>query len=129
MAGIAGKGGSVKIGANVVTALSSWKLDVVTDTKKTTNFQSGGWDESVPTIKSWSGSGEGKYNVHGDASGQKALQDAQLNDTSINLNLMINAVNKYSGNAWVKKVNVEEPVDDIVKFSFDYEGTGQLTYA
>lgn len=124
----AGKSGNVKLGANAVTELGNWKLDIDLDLKDKTNFASSGWKESVACLKSFSGSAEGTWNVASDTNGQKALQDALLNGTTVALSLYTNATNYYSGSAYVKKLSVEEPVDDVVKFSFDFDGTGALTY-
>lgn len=125
---LAGKGGNVKIGANTVTELSNWKLDIDLDLKDKTNFASNGWKETISTLKSWSGSCDGTYNVVTDTNGQKAMQDGVLNGTSISLGLWADGTHNYAGTAWIKKLSVEEPVDDVVKFSIDFEGTGALTY-
>ncbi len=125
---LAGKGGNVKIGANAVTEIGNWKLDLDLDTKDKTNFGSNGWKESQPTLKGWSGTCEGTWNVAADTNGQTAIQTAVLNGTSVSLALYADGTHNYAGTAWIKKLSVEEPVDDLVKFSFDYEGTGALTY-
>jgi predicted secreted protein len=126
---IAGKGGTFKVGTNAVMGIETWKLDIDTDLKDTTNFSSAGWKEQTPTIKSWSGSISGQWNVSTDTNGQKALQDAFLSSTSVSAEFNVNGTNKYTGTAYIKKVSVEEPVNDIVKFSVDLDGTGALAYA
>lgn len=129
MAAVAGKSGSFKVSTNVVANIKSWKLDIQQDLKDTTNFNSNGWKDQAPTIKSWNGSVEGDWNVAGDTPGQKALQDASLGGTTVAGVFNVNGTNNYSGTAYVKKISVSEPVDDIVKFSADIEGTGALVYA
>lgn len=124
-----GKSGNFKVAANTVANLKSWKLDINSDLKDTTNFGSAGWKEQMPTIKSWGGSVEGKWDVSEDTNGQKALQDAQLGGTSVNAVFDIDGTHNYSGTAFIKKISVGEPVDDIVSFSADLEGTGALTPA
>lgn len=126
---IAGKGGSVKIGANTVTEIGGWKLDLNIDTLEKTNFASSGWRELIAGLKSWNASIEGTWNVASDTNGQKALQDALLNGTTVSIELNLNGTNKYTGSAYVKKISVDEPVNNVVKFSADLEGTGALTYA
>lgn len=126
---ITGKGGSLKIGAVTVSQMSSWKLDIDIELKDATNFASNGWKEQIAGLKGWSGSSDGTWNVITDTTGQKALQDALLNGTTVAIEFNINGTNKYSGSAFVKKISVDEPVDDVVKFSVDLEGTGALTFA
>lgn len=125
---ITGKGGSIKVGAVVISQMQSWKLDINIDTKDFTHFQSNGWSEKISGIKSWSGSSDGSWNLVTDTTGQKAVQDALLSGTAVTIEFNLDGTKKYSGSAFIKKVAVDEPVDDIVKFSIDIEGTGALTY-
>jgi len=81
----------------------------------------------VPTIKKWSGSVKGKWNM-ADTNGQKALQDALLGGTSINAVFNVDGTNDYSGTGYVKKVNIGQPVKGVVEFSADIQGTAALTY-
>jgi len=126
---IAGKGGSFKVGAVVVSELSNWKLDINEDTLDTTNFGSAGWKEFIAGLKEWSGSVEGTWNVATDATGQKALQDALLGGTTVSVELNLDGTHKYTGTAFVKKIGVGVPVGDKVTFSAELTGTGALTYA
>lgn len=128
MPAVAGKSGNFKIGTNLVADLKSWKLDIQQDLKETTNFSSNGWKEQQPTIKSWSGSVDGDWNM-ADTTGQKALQDAQLGGTTVSAVFGPNGTNTYTGNAFIKKISIQTQVDDIVKFTADIEGTGPLVYA
>lgn len=126
---ITGKGGNLKVGSTNVSQMSSWKLDIDIELKDATNFASNGWKEQIAGLKGWSGSSDGTWNVITDTTGQKALQDALLNGTTVSIEFNINGTNKYTGSAFVKKISVDEPVDDVVKFSVDLEGTGALTFA
>jgi predicted secreted protein len=128
MPAVAGKGGSFKVGANSVANLKNFKLDINQDLKETTNFASNGWKEQTPTVKSWSGSVDGDWNM-ADTTGQKALQDALLGGTSVSAVFGTNGTNTYTGSAFIKKISIQEQVDDIVKFTADLEGTAVLTYA
>lgn len=124
---IAGKGGSVTLGTAKITSLTNWKLDISGEIKDITSFDSNGWKENLSTLRGWNGSAEGHWNIKTDAPGQKAIQTALLNGTVSQLKLMVNATDNYSGSALITKISIEEPVDDVVKFSFDFEGTGALT--
>lgn len=125
---MAGNSGSVYIGANKVAEIGTWKLDVDSDLIDVTSFDSGGWKESIQGLKSWSGSLEGNWNMS-DTNGQKALQDALLGGTTVSLELRVNGTNKYSGTAFIGKMSVEAPVDGKSTVSFDFTGSGALTYA
>ena len=129
MAATSGKSGSFKVGAATVANIKSWKLDINQDLKETTNFGSNGWKEQTSTIKSWSGSVEGQWNVAGDATGQKALQDALLGGTSVSGVFGVDGTHTYTGTAFIKKISVGEQVDDVVTFSADIEGTAALAYS
>ena len=126
---ISGKGGNVKVGANVVAEVKNWKLDIESDMLDTTNFGTSGWKTFVAGLKSWSGSFELEWKVSTDTNGQKALQDALLGGTTVSLVLDVQGTNNYSGTAFMKKEGLETPVDGVVTGSFDYQGTAALTYA
>jgi len=129
MSFVAGKTGSFKLGANTVANIKGFKLDIQLDLKDVTNFGSAGWKEQAPTIKSWSGTADGQWNVSGDATGQKALQDALLGGTSVSGVFGVDGTHTYTGTAFIKKISIGEQVDDVVTFSADIEGTGALVYA
>jgi predicted secreted protein len=126
---ISGYGGKVRVGAATVSEIGNWQLDIDAEMLDKTNFQSNGWKEFIAGLKEWTGSFEGTWNVAGDATGQKALQDALLGGTTVSLELFVNATNKYSGTAFISSQSVETPTDDMVSISFDYQGTAALSYA
>lgn len=122
---LAGKGGSVYIGANKVAEISSWSIDAKADNIETTNFDSNGWKEYIAGLKEWSGKFEGNFNPS-DTNGQKALITAWQNGNTVSLKLNIDATKNLSGNAYIN-FSIEMPVDDKGKFSCDFTGTGALT--
>jgi predicted secreted protein len=124
---IAGKGGKLGLGAAVVLNISSWSLELGTDTLDVTAFGDD-WKKFIAGLKEWSASAEGFFSVHTDATGQKALQDAFLAGTEVAIKLNVNNTNYYSGNAYISGLSVEDPVDDTVSISFEFQGTGALTY-
>lgn len=125
---IAGKGGKVMVGAATVTEITTWSLDLGIDTMDTTSLGKD-WKEYITGLKEWSSSAEGTWNVATDTTGQKALQDAYLAGTSVTIKHYVNSTNYYSGSAYITSVSVEDPVDDVVSFSVEFQGTGALTYA
>jgi predicted secreted protein len=124
---IAGKSGKLGLGANTVVDVSSWSLELGADTLDVTALGDD-WKKFIAGLKEWSASAEGFYSVHTDATGQKALQDAYLNSTEVSLKLFVNATNYYSGSAYISGMSVEDPVDDTVSISFEFQGTGALSY-
>lgn len=128
MAAIAGYGGKVKQGTNTVGEVSNWELDISVADLDTTTFDSGGWEESIAGLKSWTVKLEVKWDMSNTA--QKALQDALLGGTTVSLDLYPNGTgtSKYSGTVLLTSLKVTTPVDDLVTGSFEGKGTGALTY-
>lgn len=122
---LAGKSGSVYIGANKVAEISQWSIDCEADNIEITNFDSNGWKEFIAGLKEWSGSFEGNFKPT-DTTGQAALITAWQNGTTVSLELRIDATKKLAGSAYVN-FSIEMPVDDKGSFSCDFQGTGQLT--
>jgi len=122
---IAGKGGSVYIGANKVAEIAQWSIDCEADNIEVTSFDSNGWREFIAGLKEWSGSFEGNFKPD-DTNGQRALITAWQNGTTVSLELRIDATKKLSGSAYVN-FSIEMPVDDKGSFSCDFQGTGPLT--
>ncbi|GGF88483.1 phage tail tube protein [Paenibacillus abyssi] len=126
---IAGFNGSVKIGAaTTVSDIENWSLDIEAETLESNPFDGNGWRSAVAGIKGWSGSFEGTWKVSADTTGQKALQDALLAGTTLELRFYTNVTNYYSGTAYLTSMNVETPADDLVRITFDFQGTGALAY-
>jgi len=128
MAGTAGKKGKVMLGVNAVSALNNWSLELGLDTLETTAFGDE-WKNFIAGLKEWSASAEGAYNVHTDTDGQAALQNAFLNGTEVDLKLYVNSTNYYGGQAIISSLSVEDPVDDIVTISIEFQGNGALAYS
>ncbi|NTW70678.1 MAG: hypothetical protein HGA49_00335 [Eubacteriaceae bacterium] len=124
---IAGKSGKLGLGANTVVDVSSWSLELGADTVDVTALGDE-WKKFIAGLKEWSASAEGFYSVHTDVTGQKALQDAYLNCSEVALKMYVNATNYYSGGAYISGLSVEDPVDDTVSISFEFQGTGPLAY-
>jgi len=124
---IAGKSGKLGLDASTVVDVSSWSLELGADTLEVTALGDD-WKRFIAGLKEWSASAEGFYSVHSDATGQKSLQDAYLGSTEVSLKLYVSATNYYSGNAYISGLSVEDPVDDTVSISFEFQGTGPLTY-
>ena len=86
------------------------------------------WKNFIAGLKEWSASAEGSWNIAVDALGQKALQEAYLSGTTVSLKLYVNTAQYYSGETFISSLAIEDPVDDIVNISFEFQGTGALAY-
>jgi len=124
---IAGKDGSVKIGANAVTKVSNWNLDIARDMLDDTSLGDD-WRTFCAGLAGATGSIETFWNVNADTTGQTLLQDANLNGTTVAVDLYPNATNYYSSTVYVSNLNIGDPVDDLVTATFDCQVTGAVTY-
>ena len=127
---VAGKGGKVVIGdgaAKKVVGIKSWSLELSLDTLETTALGDD-WKNYITGLKEWSASSEGDYEVPVDTEGQKALQDAFLNGTTVTVKLYVDGTNYYQGEAYINSLSIEDPVDDVVSISIEFTGTGALTF-
>jgi predicted secreted protein len=126
MAILAGNAGSLKLGANTVLEIKNWKVDPKSDLKDSTSFGDT-WKEQVLALKSWTASAEGSYDIT-DTNGQLALHTAALAGTSVTPKFYVDSTHYYSGTAFVN-ISISAPVDDIVKVSYSFEGSGALSYS
>jgi len=126
MAVFTGYGGSVKVGTATIAELGEWSLDIGVDTQETESFGDQ-WKEYVATLKEWSGSCSGRWDMT-DTAGQKALQDALLGGTTVTIKFYIDSTKNYSGTAIIEKISVKSSVDGVVEVDFSFKGTGALTY-
>ena len=127
---VAGKNGKVVVGASAskkVVGIKNWSLELSLDTLETTALGDD-WKNYITGLKEWSASSEGDYEVPGDTEGQKALQDAFLNGTTVMVKLYVDGTNYYQGEAYINSLSIEDPVDDVVSISIEFTGTGALTF-
>jgi len=124
---IAGKSGKLTLDTNTVSDIKNWSLDLGVDTIDVTALGED-WKTFIAGLKERSASAEGSFAINTDTNGQAALQTAFLNATEVSLRLYINNTNYYSGSAYISSLSVEDPVDDAVNVSFEFQGTGALSY-
>lgn len=127
MAVYVGYGGAVKVGTATVAEIGEWSLDVTLNTEETESFGDQ-WKEFTGTLKEWSGSCSGRWDMT-DTTGQKAMQDALLGGTTVTLKLYVDGAKNYSGTALITKISPKSSVEGVVEVSFDFQGTGALTYS
>ena len=127
MAAIAGKGGSARLGANTIAEVTSWNIDISADMLDSTSLGDN-WREFIAGLNGATGSVEVKWDIPTDTLGQAALQTAMLNNTTVTLDLYVNATKYYTGTAYISSLSVEDPVEDIVTATFEAQFTGAVTY-
>jgi predicted secreted protein len=124
---LAGKDGKVMIGINVVASIKNWKLEAEKDMLETTSLGES-WKSFIAGLGAWTASAEGDWVITTDTNGQTALQTAYLSGTSVTLKLYIDSTHYYSGTAFINKLGIEDNVEDAVSASFDFQGSGVLSY-
>ena len=125
---IAGKNGKLMLAANVVAEISNWSLELGADTHDVTALGEE-WKRHIAGLREWSASAEGSFALHTDSAGQGALQTAFLGGTEVSLLFYVNPANYYAGTAYISGLSVEDPVDDAVSVSFEFQGSGPLSFS
>lgn len=122
-----GVGGTVKIGSNVIAAVTSWSTTETIDAIDTTVVGATAQTHIVD-VSEWSGSLEAQYDP-ANTNGQVAL----MIGNSVNLKLYDDGTSsgkKYkSGTATVTSVSISSNTSSIVAISFSFKGNGALTTA
>ena len=125
---IAGKEGSITVtGATPCASIKTWKLDTETDVLDTTALGDD-WKNFIMGLNGWTASAEGDWLVTTDTGGQISLHDAFFASTLLTLKLYVDATHYYTGTAYLTKMPVETPVGETVTISFEFQGTGAVTY-
>lgn len=118
MSVLVGKDGSVSVGGSNLARISSWSVSVEADTLEYTSFDSGGWKDMMGSLLSWSGSCEGFVDSAATPLVVGSTVQLSLSDGS----------NTYSGSAVITSMSVDASTAELVTVSYDFTGTGQLTY-
>ena len=126
MAKLAGKLASVDIAGSEIVGFSSWSLNTSADAIDTTGFTNDGVKEFIAGCTSWNGSIEGSA---ADQAADLFIGAGGLRPgATITVKLFINATKFYTGSAIVTSMNPSTDVNDAVKWSVNFQGTGALTY-
>ena len=117
-----GKAGSItNAGANI--AITSWEIEAKGDVVDVTGMDSQGIKDFIAACTEWSGSFEGfaTGNVAGSGPGT-LVQNAVFASSATT------GAPKLTGNIIITSLRVTSSVDDAVKASVSFQGTGALTY-
>ncbi len=126
MAEISGRGGEVQFGASSsqIIGIKSWTLNHQVDMHDTTDFDDGQATNSPRTFKpglsGWSGTFEGF---------KDGTPHVLTFITPLSLKLLESqtASQVWSGTAFITGIDANTPVDDVVTYSYTFQGTGELT--
>lgn len=124
-----GNQGSVKVGAapgTAVAELKEWTMDIDLKLEDVSAFGDD-WKTQTGTQRSWKGKATGFWDMS-DTTGQKALQDAIMGGTSVNLTLATGDNHTYVGTAFVQAQSNKMPVGGVATVDFTFEGSGAPTY-
>lgn len=129
---VAGYGGEVKISTAVVAQVKQWELPLAADLYDTSVMGSQ-WKQYIAGLLG----SDAKIDVFfdlTDTTGQVAIQTAFLAGTSVSLSLLTSNANSatqhtYSGTAFVKGIDIKDPVNAAEEASLTLTFTGAITYA
>ncbi|MFA5376865.1 MAG: hypothetical protein WC455_14035 [Dehalococcoidia bacterium] len=129
MAAIVGKDGSIRIGANVIGYIDTWSLSPVNGTAEITAFGESARQYTY-TLKDWTCNASGSLDKTDAQQITLSQQTEAATLAVVALRLCVSATgNSYwGGNAYVKSMAVNSSVGDKVSITFDFQGTGNLTF-
>lgn len=131
MAALAGYGGKIMQGANVLLTVKDWEIPLTSEMYDTTTIQGvraktfiPGLTEAVVPLKM-------VYDAS-DTNGFIAMQNNILSNTPTVLAMTLSTnggTNAYTFNAWVKDCKVHDPVGGEIEADVSLQVTGQISYA
>ena len=127
MSVIAGKDGSIKVGAAAVGYIDNWSLTINAGTAETSQLGED-FKEFVGTVKDWSGSMSGSLDP-ADAQ-QKSMLTAMGSTgttTAVSVSLAAGSGTTFAGDALLTSIQIGAAHGDKITFSANFQGTGALT--
>lgn len=132
---IAGKSGKMTLAKEgsdqKIVGITNWSLSLVISTLDTTALGDD-WKSYILGLKEWTASASGNYEVTGasttEVTTQEALQDAYLNGTPVNVKFYVDSEHYYEGNAVIASLSIDDTLEDVVNISFEFTGTGALSF-
>src|SRR5438552_4624947 len=111
MATFAGKGGSVKIGANTVAEIDEWTLTTNADLNEISKFGDAA-KSFTPGLYEWNGHFKGRLDMT-DTNGQLAIFNQLIAGTILTaLHLGVAGTTNFNGNAWTKTAAFTEAITE-----------------
>lgn len=124
---LAGKEGKLVNTAADVADVKGWTLDIGVDALEDTALGDD-WKTYVAGLNEWTASADAIWAVATDTDGQTAMQTSFLAGTAVTLKFYVDDTNYYSGSAIITSMSIEDQVDDLVLCSFEFQGSGALSY-
>ncbi len=126
MATLTGQFGSVEIGANAVSAVTSWSLDRTADTVESTAM--GDTSRAYETgLKSFTGSFEARLDP-ADSTGQgAAVEGAEVTFSFYTADSGTNGTTYYTGTGIITSSNISAEMESMISLSVSFQGTGAVT--
>lgn len=126
---LAGKKGSVYFGTTPkrLEQVSSWSMDLKTDTVDCTNMDGNGWKEFLATFKSWTGKIECEFALEAN-SAQLDFFNAWVNGDILDFKLKLNDTHGFICSGTISALGVSTSVADKVKMSYEIQGTAGIVY-
>lgn len=125
-----GRNASIKlnVGVDTITDLYNWSIDITSDPIEQPVFGDIWSKTHGLAVNKWSGSFEGIYDKD-DTNGQVALRQAQLSSTVISgiRFYMDTTTSYYYGDAWITSHSVSTDPEDVVRVTYTFNGTEELT--
>lgn len=122
MAYLIGQGGKVSVGATDFD-VTDWSLNVSNEAQDTTTTGSNGWMENIAGISKIEGSVKCFYDA------AAIPTDDVTPGAAVTLKLYVGSTAKFfTFSAIVTKIGIEHAAKSVVPFSFDFIGSGAITY-
>lgn len=129
---VAGYGGNVKIGANTVANVKQWELPLAADLYDV-SVLGNQWKQYTAGLLG----SDAKIDVFldlTDTNGQVAIQTAMLTGATVSLTLTTSnagsaTTHTYAGTAYVKGIDIKDPVNAPEEASLTLTFTGAITYS
>ena len=118
----------LSIGENVLGASSSCSIEFTTETRDTSNKDTGDWGSFEYGSKSWSMSSE-NFADFGSDFGYSEIFDLMNNKTKIDVKCVLTEVGgtfTLSGKAIITSLPLSAPKGDNMSYSVSFQGTGAL---
>lgn len=129
MPALHGKGGKVLIGANTVSEIDEWSLDIDRKMHDVTSFGDAAlpWESFIAGLTGAKAKFQGRLDMT-DTNGQVALFNSLTSDTALTLTLNLSSSHNFGFSAFVEKFSGKAPIKDVETVSWDLQVTGAVTY-
>ena len=119
-----GKNGALSVNGTNVAQLTSWTITENVDTVECTHMGAT-WKDYVPGIREWEGSFEAIYD-----GADQGLASALATGSTVAIVAYPadgDSLHKFSGNAIVTSIEHSADMEDVIRVSGSFTGTGALT--